>query len=244
MIVQEIQMKKTIPVASAVMLILGMLLYAMPACAGKLQHLDASCSRGVKLSRASGVPDSAVHSYVFEGSCSLLSVLTTGPYVNARPPLSATARWDNRTHIYTEHLHFLTKAKIKMNAGDGWTGMVQVTTDPEEATFTCSADPIIHKDAYCSLVKQHNGTGWGKQYDGFAWRPAHNQPLLLGAATLSRARALSKRNSVSSISCTGPHLTDTTGATNGCRRSIAFAAPATCTTAKMTAVDSNHACSR
>ncbi len=197
-------MKKTIPVASAVLLMLGMLLQTVPAWA-KLQYLDVACGSGLKLTQASGVPDGNVHSYVFEGSCSLLSVLTTGPYINDRPPLAATARWDNRTHMYTENLHFLSAAKITMNAGDGWTGTAQITINPEEATFKCSADPVIHKDAYCSLIKQHNDTGWGKQNDGFAWQPIHNRPLLLGATTFSEASALSKNNTISYSSL---YLTD------------------------------------
>lgn len=206
------------PVSFAVLLLLGVLLYTLPAWA-KLKYLDVACGSGLKPSQTSGVPGGIVHSYAFVGNCSLISMLSSGPYVNDHPPLVATARWNKLTRKYTEHLHFLTAAKITMNAGDGWTGTVEVTTNPEDATFKCNADPVIYKDTHCTLVKQHNGTGWGKQYDGFAWRPTHNQPLLLGVAAISPVRAFTKGKS---ISCSGLHLTDTTGVPNGKMRSYHF----------------------
>jgi hypothetical protein len=199
-------------------------LHGVPARAGHvMEYSDVACGGGLKLSHASGVPGS-VHSYVFGGVCSLRTMFKTGPWVEAHPPLAATARWDNSSHTYSEHVHLLQAIVIKQYASHdsakNFYSDVPVSTDPEDASFKCDEDPVINKGAHCSLVSQYNGTGWGDQHDGFAWNAVRGRPLLAGRATLSQARALSKHNAL--ISCSGLHLTAATGAPNGKLRSYKF----------------------
>ena len=199
-------------------------LHAAPARAGHvMEYSDVACGSGLKLSHASGVPG-GVHSYVFGGVCSLRTMFSTGPYVEAHPPLAATARWDKSSHTYSEHLHLLQAIVIKQYASHdsspNFYSNVPVSTDPEDANFKCDKDPVINKGAHCSLVRQYNGTGWGDQHDGFAWNAVRGRPLLSGRATLSQAKALSKHNAL--IGCNGLHLTAATGAPNGKVRTYKF----------------------
>jgi hypothetical protein len=214
-------MKRTFLGISAALLLLGTMLYPAPARANNFLYDDVVCGGGLKLSHASGVPGGDVHTYVFGGVCSERAMYQKGPYVAAHLPLAATARWDNSSRTYSEHLHFLAADTIVDCGGDHPGGAVfcsstPVTTDPEDATFKCDEDPVINKGAHCSLVSQHNGTGW----DGFSKSEGTGQPRLLGLATASQASAFSKQNA--RISCSGLHLTAATGAPNGKKRTYKF----------------------
>lgn len=206
-------MKRMSVSVPAALLLSAMLLHAMPAQANKFLYNDVACGGGLKLSHASGIPGGVVHSYVFGGVCSERAMYQKGPYVAAHLPLTATARWDKGISTYSEHLHFLSADTIMDCGGDKvggktWCASYKVTTDPYEATFKCDEDPVISKGAHCSLVSQYNGTGW----NGFS-RGA--RPLLLGVASVSQARALSKHNA---IGCSGLHLTAATGVPKGKKR--------------------------
>lgn len=203
-------------------------LYVTPAHAYSYTHVkysDVSCRAMLKLSHASGVPGGAVHSYVIGGFCSLRSIYTKDYKVlEDRPPLVATARWDESSHTYNERFHLL-QAIVITQALDTKVHThnlrkVQVSTDPEDATFKCDVDPVINAGAHCSLVSQYNATGWGGQTTGFAWNAVHNRPLILGIATVSQARALSKRDVP--ISCSGLKLTAATGVPNGKNHTYKF----------------------
>lgn len=203
-------------------------LQAMPArAASHWQRADVACGNGLRLQRASGVPGGTVHTYVFEGFCSLLSDYDTGPWVEGHPPLSATARWDKASGTYTETLHLLAPRKftILLTRGELFTAEkdYRVGTGPEEATFKCDVDPVINRTSQCTLITQSNDTGWGGRNgrnDGFGWKALHNQPLLAGRATVAQAAARSRRTA--RIDCRGLHLTDATGVPNGRNSSYRF----------------------
>jgi len=199
------------------------------------QRVDVACGNGLKLQRASGIPGGAVHTYVFGGECTLASDYDTGPWTEGRPPLSATARWDKASGTYTETLHLLAPRKfsVAMDRGNDvkfTTGKdYHVGTGREEATFKCDADPVINRTSHCTLITQHNGTGWGgadasgygsQRNDGFAWKASQNQPLLIGRATAAQAASLSGHTA--RIDCRGLRLIDATGVPNGRKRSYRF----------------------
>ncbi len=213
-------MNRMIVGVSTTLLLSAMLLQVTPARANDFLYLDVACGGGLKLSHASGVPDGAVHSYVFGGSCSLRGMYQKGPYVDGHPPLVATAHWDGTTHTYSENLHLLTADKI-IDGGHGgeFVGEIAVSTNPEVASFKCDEDPVINRGAHCSLISQHNGTGWGNQLYGFAMSARSGRPLLLGVATASQAATLSKHGS---INCNDLHLVSAKGVPNGKKHSYRF----------------------
>lgn len=190
----------------------------------KAKYHDVVCGSGMSLSQASGVPAGAVHSYVFRGFCSLRTIYDTGPYVEGHPPLVGTGRWDKASSTYHESVRSLSAIKFEYTFARGPNGMwgtyTNITTAPEEANFTCDVDPVINKSAHCSLNNQFNGTGWGDQHDGFAWRVLRDRPLLAGLATEAQAKARSKSNPP--ISCRGLHLTAATGVPKGHKRTYKF----------------------
>lgn len=200
-------------------ILLGTMLHATSAWAVHFvsnEELDVDCGHGLHLKQATGVHGSDVHTYAFGGACNLRIVTTDGPSTVATPPLVASAHWDKTSSTYTESLHLL--APITVNNLDPDGTQAHVGTYPEVASFKCDVDPVINRNAHCTLVSQYNDTGWhspinskyytniGDQADGFAWKPNHNRPLLLGLASKSQAIALSRRNKHQPISCTGLKL--------------------------------------
>lgn len=214
--------------------VLGMLALAwaflqpVPARAEHLlQYSDVACGSGLSLSKASGVPAGSVHDYVFRGVCSLRSIFSTGPWVEAHPPLVATARWERATGTYHESIHLLAPLTINQaechDCNPNFSSPVDVTTQPEDATFKCDVDPVIHGSAHCTLVDHYNATGWGGKYHGFSQSAVHDRPLLTGRATLNQAAAMSKHAAAHAlVNCRGLHLSDATGVPGGKMRSYKF----------------------
>ncbi len=201
------------------------MLYAVPAQA----TASVDCS-GLKLTKASGVPGSSTHNYTFAGTCNLDDPhpkKNVDEYTGTGPAV-ASARWDGNNHTFSEHVHLPGGADTQKitHGGSLFSSSTYVNKGPhvgtgaEDATFNCDVDPVIHKGAVCTLVSHYNATGWGDQNGGFAASAVNGRPLLLGMATVSQAKRLSKHNG--SINCSGLHLTAATGVPGGNIRTYKF----------------------
>lgn len=197
-------------------------LFALPATPAQADsHIDVACGAGLTLHRVAVTPQ-GVKSYDFGGACSLRN--TTVPFGKpvaaavGQPPMSASARWDEASNAYSETLHLLAPqaytVMIMRNLDLAGSKEYRVGTAPEQAAFKCNADPVINKDAHCTLVGQQNATGWGGPDDGFAWGPAHNRPLLAGVVTAAQA-ARKVVAAYPPIQCRDLRLSDASGAAKG-----------------------------
>jgi len=212
-----------------------MALHSIPADAAekRLLRVDVACGNGLRLKQASGVPNSTIHDYIFGGFCSFRAMYYTGPVVDGHPPLDARARWDGASSTYTESLHLLasTTYKVMDVIPDGDTFIsdsdfrkYRVSTGPEEASFKCDVDPVINTSAHCTLITQHNSSGWYSPdfthqggRDGFGWSATHNKPLLAGRTSSQQAALVSKQTAAShpAINCKGLHLIHASGVPGG-----------------------------
>lgn len=194
---------------------------ATPAFAvSHMRHLDVSCGSGLTLHRASEAAQ-GVKTYDFGGVCTVRTIYDTGPWGVGNPPVSANASWNPTTSTYTESLHLLAAQtfEVETTRGESFTAVKRhrVGTSPEEATFKCDVDPVVNKAAHCTLVSQHNGTGWGGQGDGFAWSAAHNRPLLAGVVSAAQVTAAAKHTAAAypPIQCRDLRLTDASASAKG-----------------------------
>jgi hypothetical protein len=142
--------------------------------------LDTDC-HALKLKAASGVPDGAVHTYDFEGTCNLVNVYPSGPSVVRRFPARAHVTWDVSKRELVEHFATLGTFEWDHRTRGG----------EVESIYRCNEDPIVvKKGVACTGVAHKNQT---------AIEPLSNpfkklfRPITRGKTTLSEATALSRR---------------------------------------------------
>lgn len=144
--------------------------------ASQMKPGPLDCS-GLKLHKASGVPQGPVRGYAFRGPCKATVsgsklAMAGGGNSFGTPWVDAEVGWDSKTAT-------LTNSLTLSGATAGVTGKVQML-------FKCNADPVLGPAA-CTAVKFNDETGW----PGFKFYFDNGQPIT-GATTLAEASALSK----------------------------------------------------
>lgn len=145
--------------------------------ASQMKPGPLDCS-GLKLYKASGVPQGPTRAYAFRGTCKASAMGTTAAAMGGAsgtfgsPWVEVKLVWDSKSALLTNSVNL-------SGATAGVTGNVQLV-------FKCNADPVL-EPASCVSVKFADQTGW----PGFTFYRDKGQPIS-GAATLAEAAALSK----------------------------------------------------
>jgi hypothetical protein len=133
--------------------------------------LEGANCKGLKLKEASGVPDGAVHTYKFVGTC------WDGTSKNF--PAEASVTWDGKARRLTEN--FTIIGTFINGAGKSYSGTVS-------SVMRCNDDPLITKGV-CNPESHNNETGAVFLSNPYKEGP---RPITQGKTTLAEATALSK----------------------------------------------------
>jgi hypothetical protein len=134
---------------------------------------------GLKLVDASGVPDGAIHSYMFQGSIVFYPTAKSGEFVSPYENFWGDGKgsWNQGSKEAEERFKFSGSLAGKLLV-----------------LFKCQKDPWLTTNAGCVFIStQYSGTS-GKVYDWNLILKTRGRPLSTGAVTLAAATELSKKH--------------------------------------------------